>query len=54
MTETKHNKKVLFVELFSNPYKFFGNTSQIQVKDIINPYNCLLKNANFSIKASSE
>ena len=23
-------------------------------KDIINPYNCLLKNANFSIKTSNE
>ena len=23
-------------------------------KDIINPYNCLLKNANFSVKTSNE
>ena len=26
----------------------------LMVKDIINPYNCLLKNANFSVKTSKE
>ena len=26
----------------------------VGIKDIINPYNCLLKNLNFSIKTSNE
>ena len=26
----------------------------INIKDIINPYNCLLKNSDFSIKISNE
>ena len=30
------------------------NVSFASVKDIINPYNCLLKNANFPIKTSNE
>ena len=25
-----------------------------RIKDIINPYNCLLKNANFSIKTNND
>ena len=25
-----------------------------KIKDIINPYNCLLKNANFSIKTNND
>ena len=39
-------------------YVFSGDIERTsgmkQVKDIINPYNCFLKNASFSVKASNE
>ena len=63
------NKKGYFINLIVLLYEFNeknGNREEknddsddykiipSSLKDIINPYNCLLKNANFSIKTSNE
>ena len=50
-----HSRKVL-IEVNGQMYpfsKYFIDFQNTFVKDTINPYNCLLKNANFSIKTSN-
>ena len=40
--------------LHTNARNYKGNCKALCVKDIINPYDCLLKNANFLIKTTND
>ena len=51
------NKPVFCSQIVSENSKesFKANSLEIRcLKDITNPYNCLLKNTNFPVKTSSE